>query len=107
MNCYSRGKYNLGEGYIEGSGEKNHFSEPYRVAFASCTLLDAKNPYGFPCLSALRKAGDFLCGYIKAAGAAEFTISVRHAPGAAGLLSGLETHLTNFKTGGNLNEDQI
>lgn len=54
---------------------------------------------------ALRKAGDFLCGYIKAAGAAEFTVSVWYAPGAADLLSSPETHLTNFKTGGNLNED--
>jgi hypothetical protein len=53
----------------------------------------------------LRKAGDFLCGYIKVAGAAEFTISVRYATGAADLLSGLETYLTNFKIGGNLNEN--
>jgi hypothetical protein len=53
----------------------------------------------------LRKAGDFLCGYIEAAGAAGFAIFVRFAPGAAGLLSGLETYLTNFKIGGNLNEN--
>lgn len=66
-----------------------------------------KYPYGLPCLSALRKAGDFLCGYIKAAGAAESIVSMRYTPGAAVLLSGLETHLTNFKIGGNLNEDQI
>lgn len=57
--------------------------------------------------SALRKAGDFLCGYVKATRAADFILSVRYALGAAGLLSSLETHLTNFKTGGNLNEDQI
>lgn len=48
----------------------------------------------------LRKVGEFLCGYIKAAGAVEFAISVKYAPGAEDLLSSLETHLTNFKTGG-------
>jgi len=53
----------------------------------------------------LRKAGDFLCGYIKAVGAAEFAISLRYATGAAALLFGLETYLTNFKIGGNLDEN--
>lgn len=53
----------------------------------------------------LRKAGEFLCGHIKAIGVAEFILSVRCALGAADLLSGLETYLTNFKIGGNLNEN--
>jgi len=53
----------------------------------------------------LRKAGDFLCGYIKADRATESIVSVRYAPGVAGLLSSLETYLTNFKIGGNLNEN--
>ena len=55
--------------------------------------------------SALRKAGDFLCSYVQAAGVADFILSVRYTPVSAGLLSGLKTHLTNFKTGGNLNEN--
>lgn len=40
-NCHGRGKYNLGEGYIQESMEKKFF-DSCKVAFASCTLSDAE-----------------------------------------------------------------
>ena len=48
---------------------------------------------------ALRKAGDFLCGYIKAAGTADFIVPVRGFPEAVRRPSGLENRLTKFQDG--------
>ena len=46
---------------------------------------------------ALRKAGDFLCGYIKAAGAAGFIVSVQIFSEAVRRPSDLENRLTKFQ----------
>lgn len=49
-----------GRGIHRGIWRKSHFSEPYRVAFASCTLLDAKIPTWIPLPFGFEKGRGFL-----------------------------------------------